>query len=77
MVEKAAVMKGTIRRRNSRANQIGMEEDVVEEEAADRMIPTLSATNVTNMVIMRRIATLTNVIIVVKWGILQKIVELI
>jgi len=77
VVEKAAVMKGTIRRMNSRANQIGVEEDVVEEEATDRIIPTSSATNVTNMVTMRRIATLTNVTIVVKWGIFQKIVELI
>ncbi|KAK7341397.1 hypothetical protein VNO80_24326 [Phaseolus coccineus] len=31
-VVEVAIMKGTIRRRNSRANQIGVEEDVVEEE---------------------------------------------
>ena len=74
VVVKATVMKGTTRRRNSRANQIGVQEDVVEEEAIDLITPTSSATNVTNMVIMQRIATLTNVIIVVKWGILQKIV---
>ena len=76
-VVKAAVMKGTIKRRDSRANQIGVDEDAVEEEATDQIIPTSSATNVTNMVTMRRIATPTNVTIVVKWGILQKIVELI
>ena len=61
---KSTVMKGTIRRRN----KYGVEEDVVEEEAADRIIPTSSSTNVTNMATMRRIATLTNVTIVVKWG---------
>ena len=72
---KATIMKGTIRRRNCRAKQIGMEEDVVEKEAVDRIIPTSSATNVTNMVTMRRIAIPTIVIILVKWGILQKIVE--
>jgi len=54
---KATVMKGTIRRRNSRANQIGVEEDVVEEEAADQITPTSSSTDVANMVTMRRIAT--------------------
>jgi len=75
VVVKAIVMKGIIRRRNSRANQIGMEEDVVEEEAAYQITPTSSATNVTNMVTMRRIATPTNVIIVLKWGILQKVVD--
>jgi len=52
VVVKAIVMKGTIRRRNSRANQFGMEEDVVEEEAVDQITPTSSATNVTNMVTM-------------------------
>ena len=61
VVEKAAIMKGTIRRRKSRANEIGVEEDVVEEEEADRIIPTSSATNVINMVTLRRIAALTNV----------------
>ena len=70
MVVKAVVMKDTIRRRDSRAKQIGVEEDTVEEEAADQIIPTLSATNVTNLVTMRMIVTPTNVIIVVKWGIL-------
>ena len=74
-VVKAAVMKGTIKRRDSRANQIGVEEDAVEKEEADQIIPTSSATNAINMVTMRRIATSTNVTIVVKWGILQKIVE--
>ena len=63
-------MKDTIRRRDSRAKQIGVEEDAVEEEAADQFIPTFSATNVTNMVTMRMIVTPTNVTIVVEWGIL-------
>ena len=54
---KATVMKGTIRRRKNRANQIGVEE----EKATNRIIPTSSATNVINMVTLRRIAALTNV----------------
>ena len=49
-----------------------MEEDAVEEEAADQ---TFSAINVKNMVTMRMIITLTNVTIVAEWGMLQKIVE--
>ena len=76
-VVKATVVKDTIRRRDSRAKQISMEEYAVEEEAADQFIPTFSAKNVINMVTMRMIVTSTNVIIVVDWGILQKIVELI
>jgi len=59
-------MKGIIRRRGSQVNQIDMEEDVVEGEVADRIIRTSSVTNVTNMVTMQNIATLTNVTIVVK-----------
>lgn len=74
-VVKVAVMKGTIRRKDSQTNKIGVEEDVVEEEVAGQIFPTSSATNVANMVTMRRIATLTNVIIVENWVILQKIVE--
>ena len=38
-----------------------MEEDAVEEEATDQIIPTLSTTNVTNLVTMRMIVTATNV----------------
>ena len=34
-----------------------MEEDADEEEVADQIIPTLSATNVTNLVTMRMIVT--------------------
>ena len=49
-VVKAAVMKDTIRRRYSRAKQIGVKEDAVEEEAADQFIQTFSAPSVTNMV---------------------------
>jgi len=75
-VVKATIMKGTIRRRNIPANQICVEEDVLEEEATDQITPTSSATNVTNMATMHWIATLTNVIIMVKWGILHKIVKL-
>ena len=74
---KATMMKGIIRRRDNLVNQIGVEEDVVEEEATNQIIPTLSAINVTNMVTMRRIATPTNVTVVEKWGILQKTVQLI
>ena len=49
-----------------------MEEDTVEEEAADQ---TSSVTNVKNMVIMRMIVTPINVTIVAEWGTLQKHVE--
>ena len=63
-VVKAAIMKDTIRRRDSRARKIGMEEDAVEEEATNQFIPTFSATNVTNMVTMRMIVTPTNITIV-------------
>jgi len=52
VVVKAAVMKGTIRRRGSQLNQISVKEDVVEGEVADQIIPTSSVTNVTNMVTM-------------------------
>ena len=68
-VVKVAIMKDIIRRRDSRAKQIGV------EEAADQPIPTFSAINVKNMVTMRMIITLTNVTIVAEWGMLQKIVE--
>ncbi|XP_022933038.1 uncharacterized protein LOC111439728 [Cucurbita moschata] len=61
MVVKAAVMKDTIRRRDSRAKKIGVEEDAVKEEVADQFTPTFSATNVTNMVTMQTIVTPTNV----------------
>ena len=74
-VVKAAVMKNTIRRRDSRAKQIGVEEDAVKEEAADQFIPTFSATNVKNMLTMRMIVTPTNVTIVAEWDISQEIVE--
>ena len=58
MVVKAAVMKDTIRRRDSFAKQIGV------EEAVYQFTPTFSATNVTNMVTMRKIVIPTNVTIV-------------
>ena len=63
-VVKTAKMKKIIRRRDSRAKKIGVEEDAVEEEAADQFTPTFSATNVTNMVTLRTIVTPTNVTIV-------------
>ena len=69
IVEIVTVIKDT------RAKQIGGEEDAVEEEAVDQFIPTFSATNVTNMVTMRMIVTSTHVKIVAEWGILRKIVE--
>lgn len=77
MVEvfKAAVLKDIIKRRDSRTNQIGVEEDAVEEEVSDRTTPTSSTTSVGSMVITRRIATPINSIIAVKWDTLQKIVE--
>ena len=75
-VVKAAVMKDIIRRRDSRAQQIGVEEDAVEKEAADQPLPTFNAINAKNMVTMRIIVTPTNVTILVEWGMLQKIVEL-
>ena len=69
-VVKAAIMKDIIRRRDSRAKQIGV------EEAADQPIPTFSAINVKNMLTIRMIVTPKNVTIVAEWGMLQKIVEL-
>ena len=69
-VVKAAEMKDIIRRRDSRAKQIGVEEDVVKD-----IIPTLSAINVKNMVTMQMIVIPTNVTIVAEWGMLQEIVE--
>ena len=68
-------MKDIIRRRDSRAKQIDVVEDTVEEEGADQLIPTFSATNVTNMVTMQIIVTPKNVTIVAEWDILQKIAE--
>ena len=74
-VVKAVVMKDTIRRRDTRTKKIGVEEDVVEEEATDQFIPTSSSTNVTNLVTIRMIITPKNVTIGVEWGILQTIFE--
>ena len=69
-VVKAAEMKDIIRRRDSRAKEIGVEEDAVKD-----IIPTFSAINVKNMVTMRMIVTPKNVTIVAEWGILQEIVK--
>ena len=71
-VVKATVTKKSIMRRDYRAKQIGVEEDAVEEEAADQ---TFSATNVKNMATMQIIVTPTDVTIVVEWVIMQEIVE--
>ena len=65
---KAAEMKEIIRRRDSRAKQIGVEENAVKD-----IIPTFSAINVKTTVTMRMIVTPTNVM--AEWGMLQKIVE--
>ena len=69
-VVKAAVMKDIIRRKDSRAKQIGVEEDAVKD-----ITPTFGAINVKNMVTMRMIVTPKNVTIVAEWGILQEIVK--
>jgi hypothetical protein len=63
-VVEAVVKKGIMRRMDNQANKIGVEEDTVVGEAANQIIPTSSATNVTNMVTMRRIVTLISVTIV-------------
>ena len=73
-VVKTAVMKDIIRRRDSQAKQIGVEEDAIKEEATNQPIPIFSAINVKNMVNMRIIVTPTNVTIMVEWDMLQKIV---
>ena len=74
-VVKATVTKKTIRRRDSRAKQIDVEEDAIKDAIKD-IIPTSSVTNVKNMATMQIVITPTNVTIVVEWGTLQKLVEL-
>jgi gag-polypeptide of LTR copia-type len=74
-VVEVVVKKGIMRRIDNQANKIGVEEDAVVGEAANQIIPTSSAINVINMVTMRRIVTLINVIIVASWGISRKNVE--
>jgi hypothetical protein len=69
IVVEVMVEKGIMRRMGNQANKIGVEEDAVMGEAADQIIPTSSATNVTNMITMRRIATPISVTIVARWGI--------
>ena len=71
-VVKTTVTKKSIMRRDYRAKKIGVEEDAVEEEAADQIF---SATNVRNMATMQIIVTTTNVTIVAEWVIMQQIVE--
>ena len=74
-VVKIVEMKKIIRRRNSRAKKIGVEDDAIKDAVKD-IIPTSSVINVKNMATMRIILTLTNVTIVAEWVILQEIVEL-
>ena len=50
-VVKATIMKKTIRRRDCRAKQIGVEEDAIKDVVKDT-IPTSSVTNVRNMATM-------------------------
>ena len=44
-VVKAVVMKDTIRRKDSRAKQIGVEKDVIEEEATNQIVVKIRLTN--------------------------------
>jgi hypothetical protein len=74
-VVEAVVKKGIMRRMSNQANKIGVEEDAVVGEAADQIIPISSATNVTNMITMRRIVTPISVTIVARWDISQNNVE--
>ena len=70
----AVEMKKIIRRRDSRAKKIGVEEDAIKDAVKD-IIPTSSVINVKNSATMRIIVTPTNVTIVADWVILQEIVE--
>ena len=65
-VVKAIVTKKTTRRKDYRAKQIGMEEDVFKGAVKDT-IPTSSTSSVRNMAIMQIIVTPKNVIIVAEW----------
>ena len=69
------VVEAATSREDSRVSKIGVAEDVV-KEVVGRTIPTLNATSVASMVIMRRTVTHSNATTVIKWDILQKIVEL-
>jgi gag-polypeptide of LTR copia-type len=71
-VVETVVKNGIMRRMDNQANKIDVEKDSVVGEATDQIIPTSSATNVTNMVTMRRIATPISVPIVARWGISRK-----
>ena len=73
-VVKATIMKKIIRRRDSRARQIGMEEDAIKDAVKD-IISTFNVTNVKNMATMQIIINPTNVTIVAEWSTLQKLVE--
>jgi gag-polypeptide of LTR copia-type len=63
-VIEAVVKKGIIKKMGNQANKISVEEDVVVGVATDQIISTSSATNITNMVTIRRIVTLISVTIV-------------
>ena len=73
-VVKTTEMKKIIKRRDSWAKQIGVEEDTIKDGVKD-IIPTSSVTNVKNMATMQIIVTPKNVTIVAVWGTLQKLVE--
>jgi hypothetical protein len=74
-VVEVMIKKGIMRRMGNQANKIGVEEDAIVGETANQIIPISSATNVTNMVTMRKIVTLISVTIVARWGISRKNVE--
>ena len=73
-VVKTAQMKKIIKRRDSRAKQIGVEDDAIKDTVKD-IIPISSVINVKNMTTMGIIVTPKNVTIVAEWVILQEIVE--
>ena len=76
MVEllEAIVLKKTTRRRDYRAKQIGVEEDVFKGAVKDTL-PTSSASNVRNMTTMQIIVTPTDVTIVAECVTMPEIVE--
>ena len=76
MVEviKVTVTKKSIKKRDYRAKQIGMEDDIFKGAVKDTL-PTSSASNIRNMATMQIIVTLTDVTIVAEWVTMPKIVE--
>ena len=68
------VTKITTSTEDNQANKTGVAEDVA-REVVDRITTILNVTNVTNRGTMRKISTPTVATTVVKWDILQKIVD--